>query len=455
MTTAAVLTHPPVSASTDLAQIADPGREIRRGGIIAGIFFILFLGWAAFFRLDAAAYAQGALAVYGQRQSVQHRDGGIVSAIHVREGDRVRAGQILVELASPEVKAQERAMQAQAIRLLAQHARLQAEQDGLRRVAPPPEFADLEDEADREAAGQALRQQQRELTERLAVLAAQRGSLGERAVQSGAQGRGYGEQTRSAREQIRLVDEQIAALAPLAEKGFVSKTRLRDLERQRAALEGDRGRSDAGIAQSASAASESRIQILEAERSFHERTAADLRDVETRLGELMPQLRAAREQLARTQIRSPATGTVVGLTVFTPGGVIAPGQKLLDIVPQREPLIIQARIAPEDADDLVTGQRAMIKFPGLHERSLPNLEGELTRLSADSFTDEKSGLTYFTGDIRVPRDQIDKIAKVRGRNFELRAGMPVEILIPLRKRTALDYALEPLVGSFWSSFREH
>lgn len=455
MTTAAVLTQPPVPASTDLAQIADPGREIRRGGIIAGIFFILFLGWAAFFRLDAAAYAQGALAVYGQRQSVQHRDGGIVSAIHVREGDRVRAGQILVELASPEVKAQERAMQAQAIRLLAQHARLQAEQDGLRRVAPPPEFADLEDEADREAAGQALRQQQRELTERLAVLAAQRGSLGERAVQSGAQGRGYGEQTRSAREQIRLVDEQIAALAPLAEKGFVSKTRLRDLERQRAALEGDRGRSDAGIAQSASAASESRIQILEAERSFHERTAADLRDVETRLGELMPQLRAAREQLARTQIRSPATGTVVGLTVFTPGGVIAPGQKLLDIVPQREPLIIQARIAPEDADDLVTGQRAMIKFPGLHERSLPNLEGELTRLSADSFTDEKSGLTYFTGDIRVPRDQIDKIAKVRGRNFELRAGMPVEILIPLRKRTALDYALEPLVGSFWSSFREH
>lgn len=454
MTTAAVLTQPPVSASTDLAQIADPGREIRRGGIIAGIFFILFLGWAAFFRLDAAAYAQGALAVYGQRQSVQHRDGGIVSAIHVREGDRVRAGQILVELASPEVKAQERAMQAQAIRLLAQHARLQAEQDGLRSVAPPPEFADL-GEADRVVAGQALRQQQRELNERLAVLAAQRASLGERAVQSGAQGRGYGEQTRSAREQIRLVDEQIAALAPLAEKGFVSKTRLRDLERQRAALEGDRGRSDAGIAQSASAASESRIEILEAERSFHERTAADLRDVETRLGELMPQLRAAREQLARTQIRSPATGTVVGLTVFTPGGVIAPGQKLLDIVPQREPLIIQARIAPEDADDLVTGQRAMIKFPGLHERSLPNLEGELTRLSADSFTDEKSGLTYFTGDIRVPRDQIDEIAKVRGKDFELRAGMPVEILIPLRKRTALDYALEPLVGSFWSSFREH
>jgi HlyD family secretion protein len=170
---------------------------------------------------------------------------------------------------------------------------------------------------------------------------------------------------------------------------------------------------------------------------------------------LFRSLRAAREQLARTQIRAPATGTVVGLSVFTPGGVIAPGQKLLDIVPQREPLIIQARIAPEDADDLVTGQRALIKFTGLHERSLPNLEGTLTRLSADSFTDEKTGLTYFTGDIRVPRDQIEEIAKVRGKDFELRAGMPVQVLIPLRKRTALDYALEPLIGSFWSSFREH
>ena len=455
MTTAApILVAPPEPPSRNLAQVADPGSEIRRGSIIAGLFFILFLGWAAFFRLDAAAYAQGALAVYGQRQSVQHRDGGIVSAIHVREGDQVRAGQILVELASPEVKAQERAMQAQAIRLLAQRARLEAEQNGSRTVAPPPEFAELGAD-DRAAAAQALRQQQRELNERLGVLSAQRGSLGERAVQSGAQGKGFGEQTQSAREQIRLIDEQITALEPLAEKGFVSKTRVRDLERQRAALEGDRGRSDAGIAQSASAASESRIQILEAERSFDERTAADLRDVETRLGELLPQLKAAREQLARTQIRAPSTGTVVGLSVFTPGGVIAPGQKLLDIVPQREPLIIQARIAPEDADDLVTGQRAMIKFPGLHERSLPNLEGILTRLSADSFTDEKTGMTYFTGDIRVSREQIDQIAKVRGKDFELRAGMPVEILIPLRKRTALDYALEPLVGSFWSSFREH
>ncbi len=146
---------------------------------------------------------------------------------------------------------------------------------------------------------------------------------------------------------------------------------------------------------------------------------------------------------------------MVGLTIFTPGGVIAPGQKLMDIVPERQPLRIQARIAPDDADDLHVGQRTLVKFPGLHERTLPNLDGTLTRLSADSFTDEKTGQTYFTGEVTVPLDQIALIRKVRGRDFALRAGMPVQVLIPLRKRTALDYALEPLVGSFWSSFREH
>ncbi len=121
----------------------------------------------------------------------------------------------------------------------------------------------------------------------------------------------------------------------------------------------------------------------------------------------------------------------------------------------RTPLLIQARISPEDADDLNVGQRTLVKFSGLHERTLPNLEGRLTRLSADSFTDEKSGMSYFTGEITVPREQLSLIQGVRGADFALRAGMPVQVLIPLRRRTALDYALEPLIGSFWSSFREH
>jgi HlyD family secretion protein len=449
-----ILLAPSGEAPASASPVADPRRDIRIGLVIAALFFVIFLGWAMFARLDAAAYAPGTLVVSGQRQSVQHRDGGVVGKIYVREGQRVERGQLLVQLAAAEVQAQERALASQAIRLLAQRARLEAEQLGRGQVAAPKEFASLSPE-DREEAALAMRLQQTELSARTSVLSAQRGALGQRVLQSGEQGRGYGEQAVSSTEQLRLIEEQIAALKPVADKGFVSATRMRELERARAQLQGQRGQYTASVAQTRGAARENEIQVLEAERTFRERTASDLRDVETRLGDVLPRWTAARDQLERTAIRSPATGAVVGLSVFTPGGVVAPGQKLMDVVPERTPLLIQARISPEDADDLQVGQRTLVKFSGLHERTLPNLEGRLTRLSADSFTDEKSGMSYFTGEITVPREQLNLIQGVRGADFALRAGMPVQVLIPLRRRTALDYALEPLIGSFWSSFREH
>ncbi len=433
---------------------ADPRRDIRNGLIVAAIFFLGFLGWATFARLDAASYAEGVLAVSGQRQSVQHRDGGVVEKIFVRDGQRVRQGELLLRLGSPEVYASERALASQTIRLLAQRARLQAEQLGQTRVPEPREFATLNSE-DQAEARLAMRLQQTELSARTATLAAQRDALGQRGAQSNEQGRGYGEQVLSAQEQLKLLEAQLDALRPVAAKGFVSQTRLRELERMRAELQGQRGQYAASVAQTREAARESQIQRLEAERTFTERTAADLRDVEVRLGELLPKLGAAREQLARTEIRSPATGAVVGLTVFTPGGVIQPGQKLMDIVPEEAPLRIQARISPDDADDLRVGQATSVKFPSLHERDIPPLNGTLTRLSADSFTDEKTGVSYFTGEVTVSPAELHVLARFRGEQFKLRPGMPAQVLIPLRKRTALDYALEPLVGGFWSSFREH
>lgn len=441
--------HDPARA----AAIADPQGDIRNGTLIAFVFFVLFLGWAAFFRLDAAATAPGVLVVSGERQTVQHRDGGVVGAIHVREGQMVAKGQLLIELSAPEVAAQAHALRAQATQLLAERARLEAEQHDAG-IVPPPEFATLTGD-DKRAADAAMARQATELRERRAVLSAQRSALRERIGQSGQQGRGYRDQAAAAREQIRLIDEQVAAMKPLAEKGFVSRSRIREFERTRAALEGQQGQYSANVASSHGAASETRLQILEAERGFHERAAADLRDVETRLGDVLPKLAAAREQLARTQIRAPASGAVVGLSVFTPGGVIGAGQRLMDVVPERQPLRIEVRIAPEDADDLQVGNKALVKFPGLHDRSLPDLEGTLTRFSADSLTDDKTGTRYFTGEVTVPRAQLDIIRTARGPDFALRAGLPAETLFPLRKRTALDYALEPLIGSFWGSFREH
>ena len=449
------LSDPYAAVADDKVHLpADPRRDIRNGLIVAAIFFLGFLGWATFARLDAASYAEGVLAVSGQRQSVQHRDGGVVEKIFVRDGQRVRQGELLLRLGSPEVYASERALASQTIRLLAQRARLQAEQLGQTRVPEPREFATLNSE-DQAEARLAMRLQQTELSARTATLAAQRDALGQRGAQSNEQGRGYGEQVLSAQEQLKLLEAQLDALRPVAAKGFVSQTRLRELERMRAELQGQRGQYAASVAQTREAARESQIQRLEAERTFTERTAADLRDVEVRLGELLPKLGAAREQLARTEIRSPATGAVVGLTVFTPGGVIQPGQKLMDIVPEEAPLRIQARISPDDSDDLRVGQATSVKFPSLHERDIPPLNGTLTRLSADSFTDEKTGVSYFTGEVTVSPAELHVLARFRGEQFKLRPGMPAQVLIPLRKRTALDYALEPLVGGFWSSFREH
>jgi len=431
-----------------------PQNEIRIGLIIAGVFFILFLGWAAFARMDAAAYAPGRVSVSGQRQTVQHRDGGVVGAILVREGQRVQKGQVLIRLAAAEVQAQERALASQAIGLLGQRARLRAEQLGVVTIPMPVEFASLSPE-DKAEADSVMKMQQLQLRTRQSLLTTQQGVLGQQRAQAGQQGEGFRSQLTAINEQERIITEQLESMRTVAEKGFVSRNRIRDLERAQADLIGQRGRLQSSIASAGESVGESRLRIVETERSYQDRIASDLRDAEFSLGDLMPKWRAARDQVARTEVRSPATGTVVGLTVFTEGGVIQAGQKLMDVVPDRMPLVLEARVSPNDIDDLRIGQAATVKFTGLHERNLPNLEGKLTRVSADSFVDEKSGESFFTAEVAVPPEDLRIIQASRGEEFALIPGMPVEILIPLRKRTALQYIFDPLTEALWRSFREH
>ena len=446
------LYHP---AAKDAEIIDDrPDRDMRTGTIITVLFFVLFLGWAAFARLDAAAYAPGRLTVSGQRQSVQHRDGGVVGAIFVKEGQHVRQGQPLMELASAEVRAQARMYGAQFIALNAQRARLIAEQLGASHIDWPAEFATLKGQ-EQEDAQEAIRLQLTQFNARSSVLTAQTGVLREQASQVQQTARGYHSQLAASTEQARLIGEELESLRDVAEKGFVSKSRIRALERARADLQGQEGQFSASIARSGAEAGENRLKALEAEKAYKERAASELRDVEFSLNEVLPKYRAAKDQLARLQIRAPATGTIVGLNVFTVGGVISPGQKLMDIVPDRAGLVIEARISPEDIDDLKAGQKAQIKFNSLHERDLPIMDGQITRLSADSFQDEKAGVSFYTAEVLVPSKELEVIRTVRGQDFSLKAGMPVQVLVPLRRRTALQYAFEPLTQSLWLSFREH
>jgi HlyD family type I secretion membrane fusion protein len=433
-------------------EIGNPAREVRTGMAIAIAFFVIFLGWAALVPLDAGVNAAGQIAVLGNRQTVQHKDGGIVTAIHVREGQHVRAGDVLIELSAPELKASERALTSDYLTLLAQRARLLAERSGQHDFAPPAEFATLSPD-DRPIAEQVMQLQRSEMHARGGAVSAQQSVLGERASQLVQQQSGYTQQRASLIEQQRLINEELDGLKSIAAKGFASMNRVRELERQEAQLKGQQASMESEYARAGEGIGETKMQSLSVSRDRLEQVESDLKDTQSKLSETLPKLVATREQLEHSLVRAPVTGQVVGLDVFTIGGVVAPGQKLMDIVPDGRELVIQAQLKPTDADDAYPGQKAQVRFLSIHNRSLPLLTGTVRTVSADSFTDEKTGRSYFKTEIVVPEAELNRVRSVMG-NGELRPGIPVEAVLKVRKRTALQYLLEPLTGALWRSGHE-
>ena len=432
--------------------IDDPRRDTRIGIAIAIFFFVVLLGAAAIVPLDAGVHASGAIAVSGNRQSVQHREGGTVTAIHVREGEKVRAGQLLVEMAAPDVVAAERSLTSDYLTLLVQRQRLMAEAHGRGDFAPPSEFAGLS-AADRALADEAMRLQRALIRAKGGALSGQRMVLQQRSRQFGAQQSGYSQQKESLKQQQRILEQELIGLRELEKKGFASVTRIRGVERS---LEELRGREAAMAAEAARAAEgmgETRMESLSLSRSNIADVTAELRDTQVKLSEVLPKLLAAREQLRRARLRAPASGQVVGLTVHTVGGVVAPGQTIMDVVPDDRMLVIQARVDPRGADDVFSGQEAQVRFTSVEDRSLPLLHGRVRTISADSFTDEKSGQSYVRAEIEVAPAELDKVRGVLG-NGKLRPGLPVEVVMAVRKRTALQYIIEPLTAQFWRSLRE-
>ncbi len=445
-------THSRLVPTETPAAVDDPRSDIRVGGAIAFFFFVILLGWAALAPLDAGVNGQGVIAVSGNRQAVQHREGGVVTAIHAREGQLVRSGQVLVEMSDPNLRATERALTSDYLTLLAQRARLMAERAGQSRFAAPAEFAGLTGE-DRTLADQALRLQAAQLQATGASMSAQQSVLGQRSLQLGEQQTGYTQQRRSYQDQQKLLQEEIAGMRELERRGFASTNRLRALERALADLRGREAAMAAEVARAGEGMGESRMQSLSLRQQSLEQVATDLRETQARLSDVLPKLVAAREQLQRSRVRAPASGLVVGLTVFTVGGVVQPGQTLMEIVPQNRRLILQVQIEPGDSDDVYRGQTAQVRFLSVQDRNLPLLSGTVRTMSADSFTDEKSGLSFFRAEVEVQPAELNKVRGVLGQG-ELRPGLPVEVVLNVRKRTALEYILEPLTGYFWSALRE-
>lgn len=424
-----------------------PRQELIIGGLIIVAFFVVFLGWAALAPLDAGAYAQGRIAVSGNRQAVQHREGGVVSALHVAEGDTVQRGQVLLQLASGELRATERGVAGQVYALIAQRARLTAERDRLGSIPTPPEFARLSGD-DLVLANESLRIQRLQFGARRSGRSTETGVLGQRVSQLNEQIAGYNRQIAANIEQQRLIQEELSGMRSLADQGYAPLTRVRALERTAAQLDGELGALRSQVARSREAIGETRLQVSGVSTRLNEDVADQLRQIDVQLNELRPRMTELRAQLSRTEVRAPASGEVVGLTIFTPGGVIQPGQTLMEVVPFDASQVIVAQVDPNDIDNLRVGLLTEIKFPGLRERNLPTTHGRVTRISADSFTVEQTGATYFRVEIVVPASELKGLGTAAS---SLRPGAPVEAVILLRKRTALAYLLEPLTNNLWRS----
>ncbi len=430
----------------------DPRADILLGAAVASVFFVGLCGWAAFAPMDAATSAPGVVVVSGHRQTIQSRDGGTISALLVKEGDHVQAGQVLVQFASADAQAQERALTTRVIGLKAEIARLQAQEADQATIVRPADFAQLSP-ADAAIADQAMALETRTLRAAYGADSASRAMLLEREAEADRQIEGSQRQLEANARQYALNADELRGMQDLAAKGYAPMTRVRALQQSAAGLEGDAGAQTAEIARLRAVAGEARSQISQTQSARLAQIEDQVRTAQSELEQAAPQLSAARDQLARTDIKAPVSGSVVGLAANTVGGVAGAGQKLMDIEPDKLPMVVEAQIAPRDATDLRSGLGAQVRLTGLHSRRAPVLSGTLSRISADSMVDQRTGQAYFTADITVSQQELARLSDI-GEDPTLRAGMPADVVIPLRKRTALQYWLEPLTQTLTRSFHE-
>ncbi len=432
----------------------DPRRDIRNGVIFVIAFFLIFVGLAAIIRVDAAIYSQGSIVVSGSRQQVQHREGGVITAVKVREGDFVKQGQVLIELAGDNTEANALALKSEYIKLMITQARLLAEMKRASSFSEPPELkmftgADrvlVENEMTTQRQAMALRY--REIADQVTVLSKRRNQTQE--LIAGAQKQLQANERRKA-----LAGDELASVESLEARGYAPKTRVRQLQQSIAGMESD----NAGLTADMRRNSASITELAAQENAIRSQAAAQivqqLEQISSRLSEVAPGMTSATEQLGRTTVKATATGRVVGLAVHNAGAVVTPGQVMLEIVPDDAPLIIEAMIDAKDGDDVRPQQEAQIRFSAIQERDLPIMKGKVLKISADTFQDPKTGVHFYKAQVEVSPQAVSEISKVRGMTDVLKPGLPVEIIVPLRKRTILGYLFEPLNQTFWRSFREH
>ena len=428
--------------------VKDPsiGRHIRLGLAVVVLLLGGMGGWAVMTKLAGAVIAPGTLVVENSVKKVQHPTGGIVNELRVKDGDKVAAGDLLIALDGTQTRANLEIILGALDELTARKARLEAESEGSDEVAFP---AELTARLQEPQVKKIVTGEQTLFVLRKAERAGQKGLLRERIAQLGKEIDGFTGQAAAKEREIALVAKELVGTQQLYKQGLMTLSRLTDLERTAARLEGERAQLVANTAQAKGRIAEMELEIIQIDQKLRSEVGAQLADLRTKHSELEERRTAARDQLDRLAIRAPQAGTVHELKVHTIGGVVQAAESLMLIIPSATALAVDAKVAPGEIDRLHAGQKVALRFSTFNQRMTPEIDGELVRVSADVLQDERTGLSYYTARIDISADQLDRLGMVK-----LLPGMPVETFIATEERTVLSYLLKPLSDQLTHAFRQ-
>ncbi|TPI41954.1 HlyD family type I secretion periplasmic adaptor subunit [Mesorhizobium sp. B3-1-9] len=427
-----------------------PRTDFRRTAFAGYAAIALMVGgfgyWAAKAPLAGAVITQGTIAATGGNILIQHREGGIIRQLLVHEGDRVREGQNLILLDRTAAEADLNRLTRQWIALKASAARLEAERDGLARLAPiaepapapfQPEFEDL------------IREQQKEFDARLARFRSEQSILAQRVAMHRESVKGLNAQKLAIEQQAEVVKKELGIKTDLLDKGLTNRTEYSQLLRSEADLVGQAGALEADLASANTQIVEAQAQTERATTQRVEEALTKLDDVRTNLADIEERMRAAQAVLQRTTITAPAAGIVVSSTYNSQGSVVSPGEKIMEILPTSSGLVVDARLRPKDIDQVHVGQQAKLRLSALNARLTPEVPATVSEISADRLIDEATHEPYFRARLKIT-DALPQDIK----REQLYPGTPVDTFISTGNRTFFEYLVRPMMDSFARAFRE-
>jgi HlyD family secretion protein len=416
------------------------------GLTVFGILAFGVGGWASTTQFSGALIASGSIVVDTNVKKVQHPTGGVIGELRVRDGDRVKGGDIVARLDQTVTRANLAIITKGLDELFARKARLAAERDVAESIAFPDLLTSRVD--DPEVAH--IMDAERKLFElRRTSRAGQKAQLREQAGQLKEEIVGMTAQQAAKRKEIELINRELDGVRDLYKRNLVQLTRLTQLEREATRIEGELAQLIAAVAQARGKIAENELKIIQIDQDLSSEVAKEMREIDGKIGEFVERKITAEDQLQRVDIRAPQDGTVFQLSVHTVGGVISPGEAIMLIVPDADSLTVEAKVDPKDIEQVQLKQKAVLRFPAFNAATTPEISGQVSRISADITSDQRTGQSYYTIRISIPPDQFSRLGDVK-----LVPGMPVECFIQTGERTVISYLLKPLRDQLMRAFRE-